>query len=123
MERKNLLVTSSPHIVDESSTRGLMLHVVIALCPALVASVLLFGGRALLVTAVTTASCVGFEALWCLLRKQPVTVGDLSSVVTGLILAFNLPATIPPVSYTHLDVYKRQRLYLYTSRRPAGVTP
>lgn len=95
MERKNLLVTSSPHIVDESSTRGLMLHVVIALCPALVASVLLFGGRALLVTAVTTASCVGFEALWCLLRKQPVTVGDLSSVVTGLILAFNLPATIP----------------------------
>ena len=95
MERKNLLVTSSPHIVDESSTRGLMLHVVIALCPALVASVLLFGGRALLVTAVTTASCVGFEALWCLLRKQPVTVGDLSSVVTGLILAFNLPASLP----------------------------
>lgn len=95
MEPKKLVVTASPHIVDQSSTRGLMGHVIIALLPALVASVFIFGARALLVTGVTVAACVGFEALYCVLMKKPVPVGDLSAVVTGLILAFNLPATIP----------------------------
>ena len=95
MEPKKLVVTASPHIVDQSSTRGLMGHVVIALMPALVASAFIFGFRALLVTGVTVAACVGFEALYCVLMKKPVPVGDLSAVVTGLILAFNLPATIP----------------------------
>ncbi len=95
MEPKKLIVTASPHLVDNSSTRGLMLHVVIALCPALIASALLFGIRALVVVAVSVAACVGFEALWCVLRKQPLSTGDLSAVVTGIILAFNLPATIP----------------------------
>lgn len=95
MEPGKLIVTASPHLTDESSTRGLMMHVVVALCPALVAATLLFGARALLVTVVTVGACVGFEALWCLLRKLPVTVGDGSAVVTGMILAFNLPATIP----------------------------
>ena len=95
MEPKKLVVTASPHIVDQSSTRGLMGHVIIALMPALVASAFIFGFRALLVTGVTVAACVGFEALYCVLMKKPVPVGDLSAVVTGLILAFNLPATIP----------------------------
>lgn len=95
MEPKKLVVTASPHIVDQSSTRGLMGHVIIALLPALVASVFIFGARALLVTGVTVAACVGFEALYCVLMKKPVPVSDLSAVVTGLILAFNLPATIP----------------------------
>lgn len=95
MEPKKLVVTASPHIVDQSSTRGLMGHVIIALMPALVASAFIFGFRALLVTGVTVAACVGFEALYCVLMKKPVSVGDLSAVVTGLILAFNLPATIP----------------------------
>jgi electron transport complex protein RnfD len=72
-----------------------MLNVIIALLPALVASALIFGARALLVVGVTTAACVGFEYLYCLLMKKPIPVGDLSAVVTGLILAFNLPATIP----------------------------
>ena len=63
MEPKKLVVTASPHIVDQSSTRGLMGHVIIALLPALVASVFIFGARALLVTGVTVAACVGFEAL------------------------------------------------------------
>ena len=95
MEPKKLVVTASPHIVDQSSTRGLMGHVIIALMPALVASAFIFGFRALLVTGVTVAACVGFEALYCVLMKKPVPVGDLSAVVTGLILALNLPATIP----------------------------
>lgn len=95
MEPKKLVVTASPHIVDQSSTRGLMGHVIIALMPALVASAFIFGFRALLVTGVTVAACVGFEALYCVLMKKPVPAGDLSAVVTGLILAFNLPATIP----------------------------
>ena len=95
MEPKKLVVTASPHIEDQSSTRGLMGHVIIALMPALVASAFIFGFRALLVTGVTVAACVGFEALYCVLMKKPVPVGDLSAVVTGLILAFNLPATIP----------------------------
>ena len=95
MEPKKLIVTASPHLVDTSSTRGLMLNVIIALCPALIASALLFGMRALVVTAISVAACVGFEALWCAARKQPLSTGDLSAVVTGIILAFNLPATIP----------------------------
>ena len=95
MESKKLVVTASPHITDGSSTRGLMIHVVIALVPALIASVLVFGPRALAVTAVTTAACVLFEALYNLVMKKPQTVSDGSAVVTGVILAFNLPATIP----------------------------
>ena len=95
MESKKLIVTASPHITNHTSTRGLMLNVCIALLPALVASTLIFGARALLVTGVTVAACVGFEALYCVVMKKPVPVGDFSAVVTGMILAFNLPATIP----------------------------
>lgn len=94
-QKKKLVVTSSPHIMDNSSTKGLMLHVIIALMPALCASVMIFGLRALLVVLVTTGASVAFEALYCKLMKKPVEIGDLSAVVTGLILAFNLPATIP----------------------------
>ena len=95
MESKKLIVTASPHITNHTSTRGLMLNVCIALLPALVASTLIFGARALLVTGVTVAACVGFEELYCVVMKKPVPVGDFSAVVTGMILAFNLPATIP----------------------------
>ena len=95
MESKKPIVTASPHITNHTSTRGLMLNVCIALLPALVASTLIFGARALLVTGVTVAACVGFEALYCVVMKKPVPVGDFSAVVTGMILAFNLPASIP----------------------------
>ncbi|MDD3429580.1 MAG: RnfABCDGE type electron transport complex subunit D [Oscillospiraceae bacterium] len=91
----NLIVTSSPHITDNSSTRKLMGQVILALVPAFAASVLIFGTDALLLTGVTTAACVGFEFLYCLLMKKEQTVGDLSAVVTGLLLAFNLPSTLP----------------------------
>ena len=108
MESKKLIVTASPHITNHTSTRGLMLNVCIALLPALVASTLIFGARALLVTGVTVAACVGFEALYCVVMKKPVPVGDFSAVVTGMILAFNLPATIPLWIAIIGDVYKRQ---------------
>ena len=103
MESKKLIVTASPHITNHTSTRGLMLNVCIALLPALVASTLIFGARALLVTGVTVAACVGFEALYCVVMKKPVPVGDFSAVVTGMILAFNLPATIPLLSLIHIS--------------------
>ncbi len=95
MEKKKLIVSASPHITSNTTTRGIMLNVCVALLPALIASALIFGARALLVTGVTVASCVGFEALYCILLKKPVPVGDFSAVVTGMILAFNLPVSIP----------------------------
>lgn len=72
-----------------------MLDVIIALLPAAVAGSVIFGWRALLVLALTVASCVGFEALYNLLMKKEQTVGDLSAAVTGLLLGMNLPANIP----------------------------
>ncbi len=90
-----LKLAVSPHIHSGRSTRRIMLDVLIALLPTTVAGIVIFGLRALLVVAVTVLSCVGFEALFCLIRKKPVTVGDLSAAVTGLLLALNLPANIP----------------------------
>lgn len=90
-----LVVTASPHIVDNSSTRKLMGNVVLALLPCVIASALIFGARALLVIGVTTAACVGFEYLYTRLMKKPNPVGDLSAVITGIILALNLPVSIP----------------------------
>ncbi len=90
-----MLVKASPHIRDNSSTQKIMLDVIIALCPAIVASGIIFGWRALLVIGVTAAASVAFEYLYCYLMKKPITIGDLSAVVTGILLAFNLPSTIP----------------------------
>ena len=95
MENHKLQVASSPHITSGSSVRKIMLAVIVALLPTLVASTMIFGLRVLLLTVVTVAACVGLEALWCLLMKKPIPVGDLSAVVTGLLLAFNLPPAFP----------------------------
>ena len=94
MENK-LIVSVSPHVFGKRNTTGVMLEVVIALLPAVVASVLFFGMRAALVIGVCAAACVVFEYLFTLLCKRPTTVGDLSAVVTGVLLALNLPASIP----------------------------
>ena len=91
----NLTVSSSPHIRGNTTTQRVMLDVVIALMPALIASVIIFGFRALLVEAVCVAGCVLSEFIWQKLMHQKVTVGDLTAVVTGLLLAFNLPVGIP----------------------------
>ena len=90
-----LIVSASPHVRAPESTRSLMGNVIIALAPCVVASAIIFGWRALLLTAVTVASCVGFEWLYCKLMKKPIPVGDLSAVVTGLILAMNFPVSLP----------------------------
>lgn len=92
---QNLMVSSSPHIRDHSSVSGLMKDVVIALLPALAAATYLFGLRAFMLTAITVAASVVFEGLYNSILKQKQTVGDFSAVVTGLLLAFNLPANLP----------------------------
>lgn len=91
----HLVVSPVPHVRASLTTRRVMANVILALLPALIASVLIFGLRALLVTSVTVAACVVMEWAWCALRHEKQTVGDLSAVVTGLLLAFNLPSTVP----------------------------
>ncbi len=90
-----LLVSSSPHLHCGMNTRHIMRDVIIALVPALIASVWLFGPRALAVELVCVASAMAAEYLSRLVMKRPHTVGDLSCIVTGLLFAFNLPSTIP----------------------------
>ncbi len=90
-----LKVSASPHIRHEDTTRVLMSDVILAMIPLLIWGAYIFGLRVLTVTAVSVASCVIFEALFNLLLKKKIPVGDLSAVVSGLLLAFNLPATIP----------------------------
>ena len=92
---KSLIVSSSPHLHSGASTRTIMLDVLIALLPAAVASVWLFGWRALAIELVCVGACVASETLSRSVMKRPQTVGDLSCVVTGLLLAFNLPVSLP----------------------------
>ena len=91
-----LLVSPSPHIHADVSTRSLMRDVVIALMPALLVSVVFYGWKELLVIGVSVASCVLLEYLITrFMLKKPSTIGDFSAVVTGILLALNLPATTP----------------------------
>lgn len=95
MDNSVLLVSPSPHVRAKDTTTRIMLDVIIALCPALVASVILFGWRALLVVATCVATCVVSEWAFQKICKRDLTVGDLSAIVTGMLLAFNLPVGIP----------------------------
>ena len=90
-----LIATSSPHIRGNETTRSLMLDVVIAMVPALVAAVIVFGIRALTMTAVSVVACIFWEWLYRKILKKDQTVGDLSAVVTGMLLAFVCPVTLP----------------------------
>ena len=91
-----LLVSPSPHIHVDVSTRSVMMDVLIALAPAAIISVLFYGWAELLVLAVSIASCVLVEwAVTKWLLKRPSTISDLSAAVTGLLLAMNLPVTTP----------------------------
>lgn len=94
-DTSKLIVSSSPHLQAPESVRRLMLIVILALLPACAAGVFYFGWPALVVLAVTTASCVGFEALFNRLAGRESTVGDLSAALTGLLLGMNLSATTP----------------------------
>lgn len=93
MEEK-LYVSSSPHLRSGVNTKKIMLDVLIALMPALVAAVIIFGIRVLLVVGVTVLSCIISEYICRKLMKRENTVSDLSAVVTGVLLAFNLPVSI-----------------------------
>lgn len=93
---EKLLVSPSPHLHTKTSTKSLMRDVVIALLPAVVVSVLFYGWSELLVIGVSVASCVLLEYLITkYLLKKPCSIGDMSAVVTGILLALNLPATTP----------------------------
>lgn len=94
--KNTMLVSPSPHIHANVSTRSLMRDVIIALTPAIVVSVLFYGWSELLILAVSVASCVLLEwAITKYMLKAPSTIGDMSAVVTGLLLAMNLPSTTP----------------------------
>ncbi len=92
---KKLTVSASPHVRSPHTATGIMLDVIIALIPALIAAVVIFGYRVLMVTLVCVGSAVLSEYLSRKVMKRHQTIGDLSAVVTGLILAFNLPVSIP----------------------------
>lgn len=90
-----LIATSSPHIRAAENTRSIMLDVIIAMVPALAYATWQFGFEALLLTAVSVAGCIFWEWLYRKLMKKPQSVGDLSAVVTGMLLAFVCPASTP----------------------------
>lgn len=92
---KLLKVTSSPHIRHEDTTQGIMLDVIISLLPAAVYGCILFGWQAAILLAVTVATAVASEAIWNISLHKPQTVGDLSAVLTGLLLGMNLSSKTP----------------------------
>ena len=94
-EPLKLVVSSSPHIRTPRDTRAIMLDVIIALLPALLAGVIFFGWKALLLTVISVVSCVVFEWGYRKALKKTNTIGDLSAVVTGILLAFCIPLASP----------------------------
>ena len=92
---EKLIVSSSPHMVTKTDTSKIMGTVLIALLPAFAVGIYQFGFRVVTLTSVFVASCVLFEYLYNKITKKPQTVGDLSAVLTGVLLAFNCPSSLP----------------------------
>ena len=90
-----LLVSSSPHVRSEDTISRIMLDVVIALMPAAIAAVIFFRWNAIVIILASVLSAVITEALIQKLMKREITIGDWSAVITGMLLAFNLPPTVP----------------------------
>ena len=90
-----LIVSSPPHIRAEDTTQSIMLDVIIALLPAVATGIYFFGYRAGAIVAITVLAAVLFEYLWNYMFKKPSTIWDLSAIVAGIILALNLPPTVP----------------------------
>lgn len=92
---KNLIVSTSPHIQTKRTTTMIMAHVLIALIPTVIASVVLFGIRSLFIIIACTLSAVLSEFIFNAITKKDQTVKDLSAVITGVLLALTLPASVP----------------------------
>ena len=92
---QKLIISSAPHITAEDTTQKIMQRVCLALMPALAASVLVCGFASLALTVISVLSCVFFEYAFCRMMKREVPVDDWSAVVTGILLAFNVPSTLP----------------------------
>lgn len=88
-------VISGPHLRANRTTGNIMFHVSVSLIPALLGAVYFFGIRALCLTVLSVSVCVLTEYLWQKLTKKQVTIRDFSAVVTGILLAFNMPVTVP----------------------------
>ncbi len=95
MSDKKYVISSTPHIRSSASIESVMRDVVIGLVPACLAAIVIFGMRAALVLILSVASCIFFEWAFQKITKQTVTITDYSAVVTGLLLAMNLPASVP----------------------------
>lgn len=89
------IISSSPHLRAKDTTRGIMLDVIIALMPALIASIVIFGFRSLIMVVVCVLTCVLSEYICRRVMKKNQSIGDLSAIITGILLAFNLPASLP----------------------------
>lgn len=89
------LIEPSPHIKSSTSTQKIMLHVIIALLPSVAAGIIIFGLKALLLVVICATACVLSEFIFNRIAKKENTISDLSAVVTGILLALNLPVTLP----------------------------
>lgn len=89
------IVSSSPHIANRRNVSSIMLEVLIALMPAVIASVYFFGFYALFLEILSVGAAIGTEALFNLIMKREQTIKDCSAAVTGLLLALNVPASVP----------------------------
>ncbi len=92
-----LIVSSSPHFNGKTTTSGIMLDVIIGLAPAMIASVILFGFKSAVIILTCVASCILSEYVSRKVMKRNQTIGDLSCIVTGILLALNLPVSISPI--------------------------
>ncbi len=92
---EELTIMPSPHINHSDSTKGIMADVIIGLLPVLIAGYILFGVKVLLVVAVSVITALAIEVVWCLVMKKPISIGDLSAAVTGIILALSVGPSIP----------------------------
>ena len=98
-------VINGPHLRTPRTTRNVMMHVTISLIPALLGAIYYFGIQALYLSGLSVAVCVLTEYIWQKITKKQVTAGDFSAVVTGLLLAFNMPVTVPVWVLVAADVF------------------
>lgn len=92
---QKLTVSPSPHTHCKMTTQKIMLNVIIALCPAIISSGFIFGLRAVFLILICVSTALVWETLFNIITKKPNTISDLSAAVTGILLAFNLPPSLP----------------------------